>query len=259
MKLSIIVPVYNEALFIRRCLESIKLEPDIEVIIIDDGSTDGSWDIIQEYCDAFKKVRLGTNCGVSYARTLGIMKAHGEYITFLDADDALTGEGVRNMLKAIDTRPDAAVIQLDHYRCKNGVCSIEARYHARPGDYGIRNLPPKWAPVWNKLYRREFLKENGIFFPIDQQFDEDRVFNIQCLKHSGGIAFVDYSALKKYFDNENSLCHTIDREKIITALRRLVAMLEDEHDPEILELIKKSITMHLNSDKFNRAFQEVKK
>ena len=259
MKLSIIVPVYNEAPYLRRCLDTIEPREGVEVILIDDGSTDGSWEIMQEYRDRFQVFSLGENCGVSYTRELGVAKSKGEYIAFIDADDALAPEGVLIMLKAIERRPDAEVIQLNHYRCKGEQIRLDPRYYVRQGFYDTANLPQKWAPVWNKLYKREFIRKNGITFPLEQQFDEDRAFNIQCLKHAGGIACVEYAALRKYFDNDKSLCHTVDREKITTALETLVGMLKKEEAPEIIELIRKSLTMHLTSEKFNRAFQEATK
>ena len=90
MKLSIIIPVYNEANFLRRCLDSVYANDEVEVIIVDDGSTDGSFEICQEYEDKGFKLIQNEHSGVSVARNTGIQLAEGEYITFLDSDDEMS-------------------------------------------------------------------------------------------------------------------------------------------------------------------------
>ena len=255
MKLSIIIPVYNEGPFLERCLSSITPHKDVEVIAIDDGSTDNSSEVMAKCArPGFYYYEQEQNRGVSFTRNKGIYYSTGDYVTFLDADDALAPDGVETLLRVIDSHPDADVIQLNHRRCHNGECKIEGRYSARAGFYGIKNLPPKWAPVWNKIYKREFLKEHGIMFPRGQQFDEDRRFNIECLRYTGGIVFDERAALHKHFDNEASLCHTIDKRKMIGALRGLTEELRTDNTPEINELIRQSLIMHLSSRNYRDAF-----
>lgn len=252
MRLSIIIPIYNEEPFLERCLSSIGEHKDVEVIAIDDGSTDNSLGVASKHkILIYENIK---NIGVSYTRNYGLLLAAGDYVAFLDADDALAPDGVENILKAIDAHPDADVIQLNHRRCHDGVCKIEGRYSARAGFYDVRHLPPKWAPVWNKIYKREFLDLYNITFPEGQQFDEDRAFNIQCLIHAGGIVFDERVALHKYFDNEASLCHTIDKRKMKGAIVNLAEMLSEYNPPEINELIRRSIQMHLSSKKYRQAF-----
>lgn len=252
MKLSIIIPVYNEEAYLDRCLSSIGEHKGVEVILIDDGSTDNSLGVASKYkILIYENVK---NIGVAYTRNYGLLLAVGDYVTFLDADDALAPDGVETLLRVIDAHPDADVIQLNHRRCYEGACKIEGRYSARAGFYGIKNLPPKWAPVWNKIYKREFLDLYNIQFPEGQQFDEDRRFNIECLRYTGGIVFDERVALHKYFDNEASLCHTIDKRKMIGALRGLTEELRTDNTPEINELIRQSLNMHLCSRKYREAF-----
>ena len=190
MKLSIIIPVYDERPYIRRCLDSVKASEEVEVIVIDDESLDGSYEIEQTYADRFEIIRY-EHVGVSAARNSGIYKSKGEYITFLDSDDALASDGVQTLLDVIDSHPDSDIIQMNHKRCSGGICRIEQKFSAKNGYYPVNNLPPKWAPVWNKIYRKEFIENNRIRFPEGQQFDEDRRFNIQCLKHAGGFQMDD--------------------------------------------------------------------
>lgn len=258
MRLTIIIPVYNEAAFLRRCLDSITLRDDVQIVIVDDASTDGSFDLEFEYQSRTKgNVRLAAmakRSGVSHARNEGIKYSAGEYVTFLDADDALRPDGVDNMLKAIGRNPDDDVIQLNHYRCTADGCKPLPRFWARAGFYDLAHLPPKWVTVWNKIYRKAFLDEHGIRFPEGQQFDEDRRFNIECLRYNRGIKCSELTALCKYFDNDASLCHTMDADKIASAIYGLTDMLRTETSPEIAEVIRQSIIRHLNSKKYYEIF-----
>ena len=110
MKLSIIIPVYNEANFLRRCLDSVYANDEVEVIIVDDGSTDGSFEICQEYEDKGFKLIQNEHSGVSVARNTGIQLAEGEYITFLDSDDEMSKDGISNILTVITDLTDPMVI-----------------------------------------------------------------------------------------------------------------------------------------------------
>lgn len=260
MKLSIIIPVYNNAAFVERCLKSINLVPDAEAIIVDDGSTDGTTDILCKYEDYLRPfpnfhIHFADHGGVSAARNYGIEHSSGEYIAFLDADDELTPGGIGTLLSLVSGMwHGAPMFQLNHYRCHGGTCRIEPCYFVRQGFYELDNLPPKWAPVWNKLYKREFLEEHGIRFPKGQQFDEDRQFNLECLKHLGGIACVEAAAMNKHFDNKESICHTFDHKKAVDAIAALVKQLDGTQSLEFERLVISCIKMHLNSRKFEEVF-----
>ena len=91
MRLSIIIPMYNCAIVIERCLDSIEVGPDMEVIVVDDGSNDNGSDVVRHYMEHHSYVRLlrKENGGVSSARNVGIEAATGNYIMFIDADDYL--------------------------------------------------------------------------------------------------------------------------------------------------------------------------
>ena len=259
MKLSIIIPVYNNAAFVERCIKSLEMSPEAEFILVDDGSTDGTTDILKNYEGV---ERTGTNIrilfkkhgGVSYARNCGLLASKGDYITFLDADDEEAPGGTETLLKVINAMAGENVIQLNHYRCHGGTCRIEPRYYVRQGFYELVHLPPKWATVWNKLYKRAFVEDEDIFFPLGQQFDEDRQFNLECLKRTGGIACVEAVAMKKHFDNNESLCHTFSILKARNALAALADQLDEAESVEYNRLILKCIKMHLNSKKFEEVF-----
>ena len=131
MKLSIIIPVYNEEKFLKRCLDSVcGLPDDVQVIVINDGSTDGSKKIFEEYKnEGFFFGNHITNSGVAETRNEGIADAQGDWITFLDSDDCLAPNGIQAMLNVIDEHPDLEVIQMNHLRCqKDGRIIPDPRY-----------------------------------------------------------------------------------------------------------------------------------
>ena len=150
MRLSIIVPVYNEAPFLRRCLNSLPISEDVEAIVVDDGSTDGSAKICSEYTEQHRVILRLENHGVSEARNLAMSKAEGDYITFLDADDEWTPDALKQITAAIKEYPDAPVIQLNHYlEHANGTRTV--RMYNAPGYYRLRNLPKLWVSSVNKI------------------------------------------------------------------------------------------------------------
>lgn len=261
-KLSIIIPIYNEGPFLKRCLNSLiipeKYIHDVEFILINDGSTDNSPAILDAE-DAigrvgFTVVHHTTNWGVSMTRNHGITLASGEWVTFLDSDDAMHPKGIENILTGLTLAYDANVMQFNHYRCKEEGCRVESRYYITMQDYGPLNLPPKWATVWNKVYRKTFLDEHAIRFPSGQQYDEDRHFNLQCLHYDKKIKGSALPTICKYFDNEASICHTMTQEKLLKALDALVDRLAVEDDPDVCLVIKRSIIQHLESKHFNNLF-----
>ena len=176
--ISVIIPVYNEEPFLERCLDSLANQTDksAQVIIVDDGSTDGSGKICDRYGEKYGfEVYHIENNGVSVARNFGMEKVKGEYLTFLDADDAYS-------LNAIEVMNDLAkrgdnVIQFGQYR--HTKTQEEPILRAWPqGDYDLDHLRRYWQMVWNKIYKTEFIRENGFKFIQGMQFGEDELFNV---------------------------------------------------------------------------------
>ena len=216
MRLSIIIPCYNEERYLTRCLNSIKPNPDVEVLIIDDGSEDKSYDIAQEFT-SFKAIkRTQTSFGVSFARNIGINEAQGEYITFLDADDEYCPDAIDNMLKELSDHEGEDIIQFEHNRPQ---CFNPSGY------YKVTALPKKWVLAWNKVYRKDFLYEHGITFPYGLQFEEDRIFNLRCFNYLDGIVCVDPQTVIKHFDNKKSLCHSVDSREVLFLSEHLMGIL----------------------------------
>ena len=143
-KISIIIPVYNVEQYIKNCLESVinQTYDNWEIILIDDGSTDNSKAIYENIAIKNDKIKIfkQTNKGVSAARNLGIEKAQGDYIVFLDADDWIEKKFLERMLEVIENE-DADIVQCNFYYANNR-SNIE-RKHIRPS-YSIRQSRRLW-------------------------------------------------------------------------------------------------------------------
>ena len=220
---SLIVTVYNKAPFVGRCLDSIAYQTDqsAQIIIVDDGSTDGSDKICDHYSKKYGwRVYHTENHGVSDARNFGLEMAEGDYVAFLDADDALTEDAIDVMSRI--TRHEFNICQFGQYRYHT---TGTMRDYIVKGHYELERLPRRWAMVWNKLYKRSFLKKNDIWFRTGMQFGEDEIFNAECLLINGELYQAPQTLCKHYFDDKASLCRgelTLERlEALLSALEGL--------------------------------------
>ena len=189
---SIIVPVYNTQKYLNKCLDSLTGQTiqDIEIIAVNDGSTDESGAILETYRNKFPekvKVISQKNSGISAARNKGMESAAGKYITFIDSDDSIDLQFCEKMLKKIeDEQLDVAVCdfyEVDEDSCKkkyNQIIDFESTtVYEEPRLLFHVNTSP-----WNKLYRKEFLDNNRILFPLNVKY-EDAVF-LQAIMAKGG-------------------------------------------------------------------------
>lgn len=200
IKVSIIVPVYNTSKYLRRCLDSLVNQTlkEIEIIVINDCSTDNSKDIIKEYelkYDNIKVFHNKTNKGIGYNRNLGIEKAKGEYISFIDSDDWVEVAMYEKMYnKAIKDNNDLVIC--NYYKMleeNSNVKKIECDYYINnhkdttleksPSLINEINLAP-----WNKLYKKELLQD--IRYPINLKY-EDAIVTIKTLSRAKKIGFIN--------------------------------------------------------------------
>lgn len=184
--LSIIVPVYNTEKYLDDCLKSIteELTNDMELIIIDDGSTDNSINIYNKYKNENVNIYQNTNHGVSYSRNYGIEKATGEYLLFVDADDTMEKGWCEKLTKLILMQKEDVMFilselpnnQVDKMQLLNYIFKIENRYN--------------WISTpWSKLYKREFLNNNNIRFIENIINGEDMLFNAEVILATNDILF----------------------------------------------------------------------
>lgn len=189
---SAIIPAYNAEKYIGRCLDSLLKQSyeNIEIIVVNDGSTDNTSALLQAIDDPRLRVIEVPNGGVSKARNIGIRAAKGSYLQFLDADDYITKDATFLLLnKALQNTADLVVA--DFYRVNKGRVSAKgdiatdelltrkdyALYMLeRPADY-------YYGVLWNKLYRRDIINEHNLAMDEDVSFCEDFLFNLDYLRH----------------------------------------------------------------------------
>lgn len=196
MKYSVIIPVYNVEKYINRCLKSILSQRynDLEIIVIDNGSTDSSGSICDIYAneDANISVYHIENHGVGSARNFGLSKARGEFIYFVDSDDYLVG----NLFAEFEDKltPDLDLLVFSYYNSFEQEMTEKNRkkkilpYNGSYDKYDFSKifkdlfLSDMLYTVWNKLYRREFLIENNISFE-KYELGEDVRFNLNAYRN----------------------------------------------------------------------------
>lgn len=216
LKVSIIIPFFNAAGYLRRCLESV-LNQDLdlyEVVCVNDGSTDGSLAIAEEYAGAYPSVRVFSqpNGGLSNARNSGMRLAAGEYLMFADADDYLERNVLGRLYKACaENRLDMLDLRVTIADGSNTFSMYpEASATTEVTDgrsfftgFIARFGKQPFVSAWSHMYRREFLVENGLEF-IDGRKYEDLVFTAAAYLRAGAVMYLDLPVYN-YVKSEGSI------------------------------------------------------
>lgn len=192
--LSIIVPVYNTESRLANCLDSLihQTIKDIEIIVIDDHSTDGSLNIIQEYekkDSRIQTIALKKNSGQAVARNAGLAMAAGEYIGFVDADDFVEADFYEKLLVAAG-KSDADIVMGGYIR-KEGTNRTHKKSNA---DGVVRQLSGKIhrlfnGACWDKIFKTSLVSKHKLQFPVGLYY-QDNVFLIHAIYYSDKMAFV---------------------------------------------------------------------
>ena len=209
IKLSIIIPIYNAELYIRRCIESILTShrSDFELMLINDGSIDSSESICKEYTnDSRVRYFKQENKGVAVARNRGIQEIRGSHFTIVDADDYVNSRYVDTIISDIDCEND--LIIYDHYSGRSSCFSL-VRSGLESGQSS--NLRVLYQAVfeyrlnaqWDKVFTTSIVKKNNIFFPEGIKAGEDSMFFLQYLRYVNTY-FVSNDALYYYVKNSGS-------------------------------------------------------
>lgn len=202
--ISVIVPAYNVERYLEKCIDSILAQTftDYELILIDDGSTDKSGEICDEYLLKNHRIKVlhNANGGVSTARNEGIRLAGGKYISFVDADDTVDSDCFEKLiLAAAEKDYDFAICGFKKIRkpsknkeavvyqyCYDLTGSIEEFLSCIPQyiDNALLQGP------CNKLFKTQIIKEYNLLFPLDMNFGEDTVFVYKYLLHTKNVASI---------------------------------------------------------------------
>lgn len=190
IKLSVIIPVYNTEKYLEQCLESILTQDfhDIEIICVDDGSTDNSLQILQKYSEKIVVLKQA-NKGSGVARNLALSQAKGEYILFVDSDDKLMPNACSKLIgTALKTNAEVIVfggLTYSKDKLRKGSYSfnkIPRKYHNKIFDKHIfKNDMFKFPPTaWTKLYKKDFLLKNNIKFQ-EIFVGQDQIFFVKAM------------------------------------------------------------------------------
>lgn len=252
--ISLIVTVYNKHDFLVHCLDSVanQTNKSAQVIIVDDGSTDGSAKICDDYAKKYDFETYHTkNQGVSEARNFGMRKARGEFIAFLDADDVLVPEAIDIMAKVSSRGYN--IYQFGQYRRKKYEIDNKRQYGSPKGHYGFDFIPKYWVMVWNKLYKRSFLEDYHLTFKKGMQFGEDALFNAQCILANEGLYHAPQATIIHCLDDNNSLCRgNLNLGRLELLDKELCNLKDAQVDPRKEEWVKVAIEEHRNSKLFKR-------
>ncbi|MGN1342938.1 MAG: glycosyltransferase [Traorella sp.] len=212
---SIIVPVYNAQKSIVQCVDSILKQSysHFELLLIDDGSSDNSPMILDEYAASDSRIKVvhQKNAGVSFSRNLAIQMAQGEYLQFVDADDWLLEDATKTLIETM-YKYSCDMVICDFYRVidnrieskgsiqKEGLLTREEFalfMMEKPADfyYGV---------LWNKLYKKSIIQENQIYMEEDISWSEDFIFNLNYIRYVNHI-YVSQVPIYYYVKTKHSL------------------------------------------------------
>ena len=233
---SIIVPVFNREAYISKCIESILCQTyeKLELIIIDDGSEDNTFNICKAFKEKDERIVLihKENGGVSSARNLGLDKARGEFIAFTDSDDTIDKDMLRFLISKIN-----------EYDCDIAACGYDNRTEFQEEEesaadkYSQTVLDDKkqiyenladiqsglnWC-IWNKIYRYSVIKD--IKFDESLAINEDLLFNMDALKKADRVFYTD-KVLYHYRKNNIGLSRNVNSERCKKAIEVMEEVLE---------------------------------
>ncbi len=230
---SIIVPAYNCADFLPRCVDSLLRQTysALEIILVDDGSSDNTFEVCDGLAGTDSRISVlhKTNGGVSSARNAGIEAAKGQYITFADADDYVNPDHIECLMRLIKSNDcdisACSYISENEIRCSPPRCG-NGSYHEvfYNHDSAVCELLAGGAVggyVWNKLYRRALLDE--VRFRGDIRILEDLRFNFEVFERAKSMAFTSYKSYH-YIQRDQSAMHRAfgeEHRKMVATAREI--------------------------------------
>ena len=230
--ISVIIPVYNGESYIERCLHSVinQTYPNLELIIINDGSNDNTFNILLQYSNKYKNIILAsykTNRGVSYARNHGLSLAQGDYISFVDSDDMLLNTFYEEMLLNMQEL-QSDIVQCGRIEIKrtkkglteNKIASNKLKFIKK---YENHYIKLGGVFVWDKLFKKEIIEKFNLQFDENIKFAEDFLFLFNYKMHASKMSFV-HKCLYCYTENRKDSARNSNNNMMdIVKVMRIVA------------------------------------
>lgn len=268
--LSIIIPVYNSQIYLDECLKSIVSNDldQVEILIINDGSTDNSAKIIERYANKYKHITYyhRENRGVSSSRNFGLKKSTGKWVWFIDSDDIIQTKSLKRICKLlVSTDLDIFLFQYTEFEdkvnnkmssksCLNNLDKEISKYDAMES-----LINSKYATFpWNKIFKRNLF--SNITFPEDRSFTEDMAV-IYKLYAKATLFFITSESLYFYRQRATSLVHTISVKNLEDSAfshYEMVTFFEDQY-PNLVPKLKCETIVSIISYFHRISFSEIKK
>jgi glycosyltransferase involved in cell wall biosynthesis len=232
-QVSVIIPVYNKAEYFSECIESVLAQslPDIEIIVIDDGSADQSWELVERYAKLDGRIRAfknESNLGAGVTRNLGLLKSCGRYVQFTDADDVLPNDALITLYRlANNDGVHVARGSLATFTTNPQQFSVDelARSNTR-SRFNFLDEKRLWVPWYHTtyLFSRDFLIDNKLSYP-NLKCGEDPVFLLSVLLKApilSATAEVVYLHRTGKGHDRTTFAHLIDYIKHVEQIKRLL-------------------------------------
>lgn len=226
MKYSVIIPVYNSAYILKTCIYSIMNQTfkDFEAIFVNDGSTDGSELLLDQEAKRYNNMKVihQENHGISYTRNVGLESAIGDYILFVDGDDAIDLGLLESVNKYIDRYHDDITIFRCNVISSNKFHGVDTNINERDNSKLISGnvcLACEPLMVFNKVFKKKLLDDNNIRFVIDVNY-EDLVFSCYAIAHAKSIRVVE-EKLYYYIQHNESFMKSPNIERINSITKTL--------------------------------------
>ena len=213
---SIVIPVYNAQKYLNKCLDSVCTQTykNLEIVVVDDGSTDESYKICVDYTKKFKNIRIikKSNGGVSSARNRGIDEIKGEYVLFVDSDDWIEKDTVEKLVELYEKFNVDVILFGVAKICKEKIIKCTKYNEVKITE--IKKMINKFAELirneqinspFNKFFKTEIIKKNNIRFNKNITIGEDLLFNIEYFKMINSMYISNYILYNYRLDNENSI------------------------------------------------------
>lgn len=224
--LSIIIPVYNTAKQLRRCLNSIvaQLNDKVEVILINDGSTDNSISIIYDYIEHYNQLKLydKPNERVSSSRNIGLKVAVGQYVAFVDSDDYVENDYICKMLTNIQKMEldKLDLMIFGFYRREGENYSVNSPMVRKNESDIIKDIfVQKYNAPWNKIFKKSIIDTYKLEFPVTMRTSEDLFFLLTYVQHDCKIGTANDCCIYNYCDNPYGAVKNAKEQYLIDTIK----------------------------------------
>ena len=233
ISISVIIPVYNAATHLPQCVTSLLKQTftNSEFIFINDGSTDNSQEILENFQKIDTRIILinQENKGVSVARNLGIQKAKGTYLSFVDADDTIENNFLEQLF-ILAQKNKVAIVTSNYSTEFQGKFIKSKAIFTTDYVFNKQEIQDKIVPffieqdtlntVWNKIYAANLIKENSIIFPVGMTNGEDGLFNIAAFNKANTVLFTNYCGYNYREVQSSATRNTVSKDYFKIALEK---------------------------------------